>query len=75
MFFFACSINQFSKMLEKLTRKQIMPIIQLFIFIFHAGNRVHFAQIGEGLVKIALPCDKGSVWYLLSAYIKSQKTG
>ena len=50
MFIFVSLINQFPNMLEKLT-KQILPIMELLVFIVHDRCRVHFAQIVKGLHK------------------------
>ena len=43
MFIFVSSINRLSSMVGKTRKKQIMPIVKLLVFIFHDGNRAHFA--------------------------------
>ena len=51
MFVFASSISRSPNMLKKLARRHIMPIMTLLLFIFHDGNRAHFVQLGENLLK------------------------
>jgi len=51
---FICSVNQFPKVLEKLTRKPVIPIMKclasIFMVAFHYGNRAYSAQIGKDLL-------------------------
>ena len=50
IFAFVSSIN-FLVCLEKLTRKQIMHTVKLWVFVFHSGNREHFPQISKTLLR------------------------
>ena len=50
MFALVSSINRFPNVLKKFARKQNILIMKLLAFIFHDGNRAHFAQTGESLL-------------------------
>ena len=43
-----CFFNRSPNMLKELAIKHFMPLMKLLLFIFHDGNRAHFAQINEG---------------------------
>ena len=44
-------INRSRSMLEKHAREQSMPIMKFLVFIFHYGNRTHFIEMGENLLR------------------------
>ena len=48
---FVSSISRFPNTLEKIARKQAVPMLKLLVLIFHERNRANFAQIGECLLK------------------------
>ena len=47
IFVFVSLINRCPSVLKQTYKKHIMPERKLLVFIFHDGNREHFAQIGE----------------------------